>query len=83
MITYNEENDTDLWEELQDFNFVPVMCSNYPECTMGIYWRYNYKLYWANGRWFLEEDDAMQYNYYCWSCFKKGNYTFKEDFNLI
>ena len=83
LITYNEEDDMDLWEELRDFNFVPIMCQNYPECTMGVYWRYNYNLYYANGRWFLEEDDAMQYNYYCWECYRNKKAIFKEDFNLI
>jgi len=73
MITYDEDGGIDLWEELRDFNYTPVMCANYPICKTGIYWRYEYQLYWCDEteEWNLEEDDINDYNYYCWGCYKQ------------
>lgn len=70
-ITYDEDGGIDLWEELRDFEFTSVVCSNYPICKTGIYYRYQYKLYWEETGWTLEEEDPNDYNYYCWGCFKQ------------
>lgn len=73
MVTYDEDGDIDLWEELRDFNFNPVMCSEYPRCKTGIYWRYKYELVWDDGfaEWTIDENDPCDYHYYCWECYKQ------------
>ena len=73
LITYDEEGDIDLWEELRDFNFNPVMCAEYPKCKTGIYWKYKYILEWSEGapEWQIYEEDPNDYLYYCWGCYKQ------------
>lgn len=70
MNTYHEDEGIDLWEELRDFNFSPVLCANYPKCKTGVYYTYSYKVYWDNGDmgWGIEEEDPNDYDYYCWGC---------------
>lgn len=70
-LTLNEETGMDLWGELSEFNHNPVICANFPLCNTGIYWKYEYKLCLEGDKWGLEEDDAKDYNYYCFNCYRK------------
>ena len=72
MNTYSDETGIDLWEELREFNFVPVLCAKFPKCLTGIYQTYKYKVEVDTVEGFLVLDDfGEDYDYYCFHCFRK------------
>ena len=71
MKTYTDETGIDLWEELREFNFVPVICSSFPKCLTGVYLTYKYKVEVDTVEGFLVLDDLGEdYNYYCYHCYR-------------
>lgn len=71
MITYQEDGGIDLWEELREFDYTPIMCANYPTCKTGIYYRHEYHIYLEDGEIGIEEEDPNDYYYFCWQCYKQ------------
>jgi len=69
--TFDEKGAIDLWEELRDFNYTPIRCQNWPLCNTGIFMRYKYEVISDDGDDYQVIDDIDDYNYYCWSCYKK------------
>ena len=70
MITFTEETGIDLWEELRDFNFVPVICSNFPKCMTGLYQKYTYKVELKDDGYIVLDDYGDDYDFYCYHCFR-------------
>ena len=72
MLTYTEENGIDIWEELREYNFIPVMCASFPNCLTGIYQTYKYNVEIDTLEGFLDLDEISEsYDYYCYHCYRE------------
>lgn len=72
MITYTDKTGIDIWEELRDYNFVPVMCSNFPKCLTGTYLTYKYEVEQVDSDDdLLEMEKSLDYDYYCYHCYRE------------